>query len=118
VGVIAQRLVRRLCEHCKEPVKKTEARLERLGITEDREVFRGRGCKHCRMTGYSGRLGIFEFLTVDASLKRMIAVAAKEDEILAYARQNGVKSLRNKGIERVLAGETTIEEILRVTEEE
>ncbi len=116
IGLIAQRLVRCICSNCKEVVKKSEAKPERIGIEGNPDFFKGKGCKECRMTGYSGRLGLFEFVEVDAQLCSLIAKGAKDSTLTEVVRKSGVKSLRARGIDRVLAGQTTVDEVLRVTE--
>ena len=118
IGVIAQRLVRKICPHCKQSVKAETNKLDRLGVHFDHDlfVFEGKGCKQCRMTGYSGRMGIFDFVIVNQEIRMAIEKGAKEEEIIALARKEGSKGLRQRGVELVLAGETTVDEVLRVTE--
>jgi len=120
-GVIAQRLIRVICTHCKEPYTASEAELQELRLSTDQEwtLHRGKRCSFCKGTGYKGRLGIFEILIVDPELKEMILKKATHGEILEHARKNQkMKSLREDGIEKVLAGITTVEELNRVTPKE
>jgi type II secretory ATPase GspE/PulE/Tfp pilus assembly ATPase PilB-like protein len=120
-GVIAQRLVRLTCSHCKEPYTASEAELKELRLSTDQEVVlhRGKGCSFCKGSGYKGRLGIFEILIVDKGLKEMILRKATQGEIEEYARlKQKMKSLREDGIAKVLAGITTVEELNRVTTKE
>jgi type IV pilus assembly protein PilB len=116
--VIAQRLVRRICRHCKEPSKPDEKILRSLGvnvgITGQTECFHGRGCGACEGTGYAGRLAIFEFLPLDDQLREMITRGASEMEIRSMARQNGYGGLLESAVSRLREGLTTVEEVLRV----
>lgn len=117
--VVAQRLVRRVCEHCKESVKLPSEVLNQLQISpeEAKEAvfYHGKGCKACSGTGYLGRLPIFEFLVIDEVLRKNIVEEAPESTIRSIARQNGYGSLLKSGIRKMLDGKTTAEEILRVT---
>ncbi len=116
IGVLAQRLVRRICPHCKE---QTVADLEKLGPLKDQvhTVWRGKGCPTCRMSGYLGRLGIFELVPINDAIRRLINARASDTEIEQAVRKMGVGSITEEGIEKVNAGVTTIEEVLRVTQE-
>lgn len=120
LGVMAQRLVRRICPDCKEEfaidAKEINAVFGRdLGTTH---LFKGRGCKKCRMSGYLGRTGIFELIEIDDEVKKMIVAGVPEDELKKYFASKGLLSIREAGIQKILAGVTTIEEVLRVTERE
>jgi type IV pilus assembly protein PilB len=120
-GVIAQRLVRVICLRCKEPYSASGAEIQDLRLSPDQEVIlhRGKGCPFCKGTGYKGRLGIFEVLIVDHEIKEMILRKTTQREIEDYARlKQGMKSLREDGIAKVLAGITTVEELNRVTPKE
>ncbi len=112
-GVLAQRLVRTICPHCKEAYRPG---LELPGLPEI--IYRGRGCERCFGEGTFGRTGIYELLTIDAELCGMITRRATSGEIKAYARTKGMKTLKDDGFEKVAAGITTIEEVLRVTQDE
>ncbi|HEU4436575.1 MAG TPA: type II/IV secretion system protein, partial [candidate division Zixibacteria bacterium] len=79
------------------------------------EFFRGAGCRECKQSGFSGRLGLFEMLVVNDSIRELVAARASTAAILAEARKQGMKLLRQDGAEKVLAGLTTVEEVLRVT---
>jgi len=116
--VLAQRLVRRICEHCKEPLKATEEMLRRLRIDskqdQDGVFYRGKGCKACANTGYSGRLPIFEFLVVDDEIAERIVANQSEAEIRAASRRKGYGGLLENGVKAVLRGKTTADEVIRV----
>lgn len=115
-GVVAQRLMRRLCTHCKKP--STEPIPDQLKgrIPAGAEIFRGTGCSECGNTGYRGRLAIMEVLVVDAELERRIGAAENTDRIVEAARAAGMRTIFDSGIEHVLNGLTDIEELLRVLE--
>ncbi len=117
VGVMSQRLVRSLCSHCKRPVAGDVAKLKAIGLPADTEVFKGKGCKHCRMSGYSGRLGLFEIIRIDSELKNLIVTGTSELDIVKVVRGRGVPNMRMQGARRVKEGITTVDEVLRVTEE-
>jgi type II secretory ATPase GspE/PulE/Tfp pilus assembly ATPase PilB-like protein len=110
--------VRRICDHCKEPVKAAEEILRRLRIDPDKTpnaaLSQGRGCKACGNTGYSGRLPIFEFLVIDQEMAERIVSNQSEAEIRAAARRKGYGGLLDNGAKAVLRGKTTAEEVLRV----
>ncbi len=117
-GVLAQRLVRRICEHCARPATPTDAELARLGIppgTDTSGLRAGVGCDRCRGTGYRGRLGLYELLTVDEAIRRDVAAIAPASRIAATAVAGGMRSLHADGVARALAGVTTLEEVARVT---
>lgn len=120
IGVLAQRLVRVICPKCKEKLIPTEAMLEDLQLkrADDIAFYRGKGCPHCRDTGYIGRTGIFELLVINDDIKKLIIAKAPVDEIKKEAMASGMKTLRDDGIEKALAGVTSVEEALRVTQEE
>ncbi len=118
-GVLAQRLVRKVCNFCKEPVALSEA--ERSGfpsLTDIDEVYRGRGCPECRGKGYLGRTGIFEFLSVDEEIKDLILAKKDSRSIQQRAVSKGMATLMDDGISKVKKGITTIEEVLRVTNQD
>lgn len=118
-GVLAQRLVRRICPHCKEAYHPEERFLAEMGIDKseagDINFFRGRGCEQCRHTGYIGRVAILEYLAVDDDIKREIMLKSDLDKIRAIAIDKGMTTLRKQGLEKVKAGLTTIPEVLKAT---
>ncbi|WP_290651300.1 type II secretion system ATPase GspE [Aquisalimonas sp.] len=119
IGLMAQRLVRMLCEHCKEPYTPNAVDCERLGIdpADPPTLYRPVGCSHCNQNGYRGRGGIFELVPVDDRVRTMIHDGVSEQDIERYARDR-TPSMRQDGIRRVLAGQTTVDEVLRVTIED
>lgn len=119
--VIAQRLVRKLCEYCKEPYPATREMLERLdfpeNVVEDWKnisLHRAVGCSRCSGTGYKGRVGIYEIMPVTEAIERLIVERKSADEIMRVAAAEGMITLRQDGLERVVQGKTSIEEISRV----
>jgi general secretion pathway protein E len=116
LAVMAQRLVRILCAECKEPYPADHAECELLGADAGAppQLYRARGCARCNNSGYRGRTGIYEFIEIDEALRTMIHAAAGEQQLAAYARSRG-PGIVDDGRRRVLAGETTVAEVLRVT---
>ena len=117
--VLAQRLCRRICPKCKtayEPPKHMQAAMQRMGLDVE-AYYRGRGCKRCRNTGFSGRIAIHELLVIDEELRKMITGSASLEAIRSYARENGMVTLRYDGLCKVKEGITTIEEVFRVSDE-
>ena len=115
VGIIAQRLLRRICPRC--ITERAPTIEEMLMLEMDRPVMLkyGKGCQHCNNTGYSGRQGIHEILIMDREIRNMINNNANADEIKERARQKGMKTLADSARDLVLAGKTTIEEMIKVT---
>jgi type IV pilus assembly protein PilB len=117
--IVAQRLVRRICDHCKEPVEINEQVLRRLNVNPDRArdavFYHGRGCSNCNGTGYWGRLPIFEFLVTDSEIRDKISAGTSEAKIREMSRQRGYKGLLGSGVDRMLEGMTTAEEVLGAT---
>ncbi|MBN1522771.1 MAG: Flp pilus assembly complex ATPase component TadA [Candidatus Aureabacteria bacterium] len=121
VGVIAQRLVRKICEFCKEPYTPSPAAVKKWGLTAKDggkvTLYKGTGCPECRGTGYKGRIGIYEVLEIDDGIRKMIIEGTPSHEIKNYAvKERGLKVLGVDGIQKVLSGITTLEEVSRVTE--
>ncbi|NOT32621.1 MAG: Flp pilus assembly complex ATPase component TadA [Candidatus Eisenbacteria bacterium] len=117
--VIAQRLVRRVCERCREPfIAEPEAiasLAEDGALLAGRTLYRGRGCLVCKQTGYHGRTAVFEVLEMSRALRRMVLDGANEDQLKQRAIADGVATLRKSGIRKILDGQTTIEEIRTAT---
>jgi type II secretory ATPase GspE/PulE/Tfp pilus assembly ATPase PilB-like protein len=119
IAVLAQRLVRTICEKCKEKYTADTSLLKSFGIKKDSVTFyRGKGCSHCKNTGYDKRIGIFELLLVDEAIRKLIISRASASEIKAEAQKNGMLSMRVDGIQKAEKGLTTLEEVLKVTSEE
>lgn len=118
IGVAAQRLVRVLCPHCKVMENIDETTRKLMGLPDDTEIkiARPKGCDHCGNTGFHGRTGVYEVIPLDAKLQAMIHTNQSEADLESYARQFS-KSMRQDGFRKILLGETTIEEVLRVTAE-
>ncbi|MCC5810752.1 MAG: type II secretion system ATPase GspE [Ectothiorhodospiraceae bacterium] len=116
VGIMAQRLVRLLCDHCKQPYRANAKDCERLGLDPSNPptLFHAAGCSRCNNLGYRGRGGIFELVPVDERIRTMIHDGVSEQKIERHARKL-TPNLRQDGVRRVLAGQTTVEEVLRVT---
>jgi type IV pilus assembly protein PilB len=118
IGILAQRLVRTLCPRCKEPYKPPVEGLRRLGLSPEEvegvTFYRGRGCEYCRHTGYYGRTGIFELMVINEEIAELIVRRAPLSEIREAAKAAGMKTLMEDGLRKVMAGITTIEEVLRV----
>ena len=118
-AVLAQRLVRRICEHCKEaydPTDEVKESLARLKIGEI-QLYRGKGCDHCRKTGYSGRCGIYEVVELNDTLRDQVATRPNVTELRRQCLAQGMVSLREDGLRKLRRGMTTIEEILSATED-
>ena len=114
VAVMAQRLVRVLCPHCKQEHMPDRAECERLGLEEPAPIYRAVGCEQCNHSGYRGRSAVFELIEIDEQIGRLIHDSAGEQEILDYARKR-TASLSESARDRVMAGDTSLEEVLRVT---
>jgi len=118
-AIVAQRLVRRICVHCKEEFTPTEDMLMELQLTPDqvagRKFYRGAKCDHCRGTGYSGRMGIFEIMVLDDDIRELIMKNASTNVLREAARKRGMRTLREAGLLSIYDGETTIEEVVAQT---
>ena len=115
-GILAQRLVRRLCDSCKVERPATPEELAFLKETQA-VVSEAPGCDNCAMTGYSGRTGIYELVNIDEKMRKMIHDQLSEQELSAYARSKA-PNIREDGKQKILGGITTLQEVLRVTLEE
>ena len=118
-AIMAQRLVRKICDKCKEPCKPTDAELRLLGPAAEQisqaTLFKGKGCPDCTYTGYRGRLGIFEMFTINDDVRHMIYERVSASDLRARARALGMRTLREDGIRKIIGGTTTLQEVLRVT---
>jgi len=121
--VAAQRLCRKICQYCKEEESVPKAALDRLGIKlprgSKRVFYHGKGCKRCNNTGYHGRIGTLEVLTITDEIRQMIINRASSDKIREFAlKEQGMKLLRDNALTKFINGTTTLEEVLRITSEE
>ncbi len=119
IGVLAQRLVRVICPKCREKITPTKEMLKDLGISHPDKVSfsEGKGCHHCKDSGYTGRIGIYELLLVDDEIKKLIVAKTSAADIKKRAMEHGMVTLHQDGMEKAAAGSTSIEEVLRVTQE-
>ncbi|NLF68034.1 MAG: Flp pilus assembly complex ATPase component TadA [Candidatus Anammoximicrobium sp.] len=118
-AILAQRLVRRICTQCREPVEASDEALVELGLTRDdlqgQTFFRGKGCDACNNTGYKGRLGLFELMNMNDEMRDMIMTNVTTDQLREVARKHGMVTLREIGIKNILTGTTTADEVIRET---
>lgn len=115
VGVIAQRLVRKICSNCKVEYNASDEEMALLGISGERPTLaKGRGCPMCNKTGYRGRQGVYEVITISKKHKELINEKCSEEQFKEYSLQNGMFSLKGNLVKRVLNGETTINELIRI----
>ena len=119
IGILAQRLVREICTHCIEEYEPTSEEAGLLNMDPAKlksyRFRRGRGCLHCRQTGYTGRTGIFEVLPMSEKLRRLVTSHASSLDIFKAAREEGMRTLREAAVEKVFRGITTTTEMARVT---
>ena len=116
IGVLAQRLVRVNCIKCREPYTPLPAVLQSVGLPENSELMRGKGCSRCNQTGFMGRTGLYELMVMTDEIKVLVDQRRSAADIRKLAIQQGLKTLRQDGLEKVLHGLTSLEEVLRVTE--
>ncbi len=118
-GIMAQRLVRKVCSKCAETYTPSDRELRSLGTlagqVQDVELTRGAGCADCAYTGYSGRIGIFEIFVINEEVQHLIYEQVGSGELRNKARELGMRTLREDGLRKVIAGQTTLEEVFRVT---
>ncbi|MFH1754007.1 MAG: GspE/PulE family protein [Candidatus Omnitrophota bacterium] len=124
--LVAQRLCRRVCEYCKEPVDIPDSVLERVGLANVKKLmkeknvdkfYRGKGCAKCNYSGYYGRMGTLEVLVIDDKTRELTIARETSDVIKEHAVKNGMKTLRDNALEKFVLGMTTLEEVLRITSE-
>ena len=120
VGVLAQRLVRTICDNCKTPYVPSAEELAELHIPADSvtELYRGEGCHQCGGTGYMGRMGIYELMLVDDEIRKLILKNVDAGSLKSLAKEKGLTTLREDGAQKVLSGLTTVAEVRRVTQED
>ena len=116
-AVLAQRLVRVLCTNCKEPYPAPPELRQKVGVPADKEltIYKEKGCPACHGTGYKGRTGVHELLVFDAAIRELIVGHPSIEAIRAAARKSGTRTLQESGMLKVLAGVTSLNEIMRVT---
>lgn len=118
-GLIAQRLIRKICEHCKTPFEPTESQLMELGLTPDdvrgKQFYYGKGCQRCNNTGYRGRTGIFEVMTFNDEIRELIMTHASTNVLRTASQRGGMKLLRDAGLAALYDGVTTIDEVVKET---
>ena len=121
IAILAQRLVRVICNHCKEAYTPDEESLRNVGILPEdlagKKIYRGKGCPACFHTGYMGRTAIFEFMILDDAIKNLILKTSDSNAIKRLAVEKGMVTIRHDGAQKVLAGITTIEEVFRLTQQ-
>ncbi len=113
--IVAQRLVRRVCSHCREPYECSPELLSKLGLEPGGTLYHGTGCRRCNRTGYYGRMAVFEMLPIDKEFSRLISRGVSEVELRNAAEERGMAMLREAGIAKVTQGMTTVEEVLART---
>jgi type IV pilus assembly protein PilB len=118
-GVLAQRLVRRICTNCKTEFQPSQEIAMELGYTQaeaaTRKFYYGKGCERCNNTGYKGRMGIYELLIITDPLRELIIAETSLDDFRNECRKMGMRSLRESGLRAIHAGFTSIEEVIRET---
>jgi type IV pilus assembly protein PilB len=115
IGVVGQRLIRKICAHCKEEKTVEDAIFEEIDISGPVKVYHGKGCPKCRHTGYYGREGLFELAVITEAIQRLTARKAPESEIRQQAVSEGFRTMRQEGLVKVTQGITTVEEVIRVS---
>ncbi len=122
IAILAQRLVRVVCSECKEPYEAEPSALAEIGLSRDMLqngiIYRSRGCPNCLGTGFKGRRGIFELLIIDGAVRKLVLARADSNTIKETAIKQGMRTLRGDGVLTVAEGRTTIEEVMRVTQED
>jgi type II secretory ATPase GspE/PulE/Tfp pilus assembly ATPase PilB-like protein len=118
-AVLAQRLIRRLCSNCKQPGELTDTEMRALGIESgqisEAQVMKPVGCEQCRQIGYRGRMGIFEVFVIDDEVRHMINKRSPTFVLRQRARELGMRTLREDGVRKVLAGLTSADEVISIT---
>jgi general secretion pathway protein E/type IV pilus assembly protein PilB len=119
-AIMAQRLVRTLCPRCKEPYTPSQYEMDMLKLDPEEmkktTIYKGRGCSDCAKTGYRGRKGIFEIFVVDEEIRRMVYEKVSSNVLRNRAREIGMRTLREDGVRKIMAGITTPEEVSSITQ--
>ena len=121
IAVLAQRLVRQLCPHCKEEYRPTNEELQDIGLDALRftgNLWRAVGCSECNNKGYRGRMGIYELLMVSERVRTLVTGGADASQIRKVALSEGMKTLRDDGVLKAIEGRTSLDEVLRVTQDD
>ena len=118
-GIVAQRLIRKICENCKTPFTPSESQLMELGLTpedvKDKKIYYGKGCSKCNNTGYKGRTALFEIMTFNDEIRELVMNHASTNVLRAAAQRSGMKLLRDAGLAALYDGITTIDEVVKET---
>src|SRR5262249_12343344 len=118
-GILAQRLVRKICEDCKTEFEPSRDMLMELNLRPEevkgKKFYYGRGCGRCNNTGHKGRTGLFELVVMNDEIRDLISSGASTDQLYALCRQQGMHTLRESGLDAIFNGVTTIEEVVRET---
>jgi type IV pilus assembly protein PilB len=118
-AILAQRLVRKICDHCREPYAPDPALLRKIGLRENVTLYRGKGCRFCKNTGYRGRAGVFELLIPDHQIEALVVKRASSDAIKQHCLKTGrFETLRRDGLRKALDGVTTLEQVLGIAQNE
>ncbi|HXC61916.1 MAG TPA: ATPase, T2SS/T4P/T4SS family [Nitrospiria bacterium] len=119
IGIVGERLVRKICVHCKQSYSPSPDLLKSLGLGDRKEItfMRGAGCQNCRGTGYSGRIGLFELMAMDETIRNLVVAKTSTSGIRIAAQKAGHVGLREEGLLKALQGITALEEVLRITQE-
>lgn len=115
---VAQRLVRKICPKCKDSYKPEKNILDRLGLPHDHDYVKGHGCEFCSDSGYKGRMGIYEVMKITPSIRKLVYSNAPGSEVGEASRAEGMKGLRDDAVAKVMTGQTTVDEVVRVSPEE
>ncbi|MBP2674928.1 MAG: type secretion system protein GspE, partial [Deltaproteobacteria bacterium] len=118
IGIVAQRLVRTICQKCRVPTTPSERDILRLGLKPNAHVYRGEGCPACNGTGYKGRTGIFEIMVFNQAIRDLISLNSTESELRQAALSRGMVTLGQNALEKVVSGVTTVDEVFRVVASE
>jgi general secretion pathway protein E len=121
IAVLAQRLVRVVCRECRQPFQAGPIELQQLGLSDADgpvNIYKAKGCEACSNTGYSGRKGIFELLVLTDSVRDQVMARSDASRIKQQALREGMHTLRQDGVRKILSGLTTMEEVFRVTQED
>ncbi len=119
-AIMAQRLVRKVCQRCKAPYAPTEYEMDVLKLDPEEMkkavIYKGQGCPDCSRTGYRGRTGIYEMFAIDEEIRRLIYEKVPSNVLRARAREMGMRTLRQDGVRKIMAGVTTPEEVISITQ--